>query len=290
LAVQEELDARAVEADVLRRKHVERAQYEVDLARRRYMGVDPDNRLVADSLEAEWNEKLRALADAQDQYSREREADNLLIDQEKRTKILALAKDVPRLWNDPATPVRERKRMLRLIIEDTTLVKTDHVAVHVRFRGGATRSLALPLPKCAWELRETPRELLDEIETLLQRYGDQEVARILNSRGIRSGSGRSFSRRIIFDLRSRHGLKTRFDRLREAGMLTLDEMARKLRVRPETVKTWRHAGLLHAEPFDDRGQCLYAIISDEVPCKKQGSKLSRRVPSKKLFPQRTKEV
>lgn len=289
-ALQKELDARVVEADALRLKHVERAQYEVDLARRRYMRVDPDNRLVADSLEAEWNARLRALADAQEQYTREREADRVLIDQQKRTRILALAKDLPRLWNDPATPVRERKRMLRLIVEDVTLAKSNQITMHVRFRGGATQSLALPLPKCAWELRQTSEQLLRELGALLRYHGDEEVARILNSHGHRSGSGRPFSRRIVFDLRTRHGLETRFDRLREEGMLTLSEMADKLGVCTATVKTWRDAGLLRAEPFDDKGQCLYATIGDDVPRKKQGSKLSRRLPSTKLSSQSTEEV
>ena len=70
LAVQRELEARAGETDALRRKHLERLRYEADLARRRYMKVDPDNRLVADTLEADWNEKLRTHADAVVDYER----------------------------------------------------------------------------------------------------------------------------------------------------------------------------------------------------------------------------
>src|SRR4029077_14913788 len=135
LAVQKELDARFEQADALRRKHVERAQYEVDVARRRYMRVDPDNRLVADSLEAEWNERLRALAEAKDQYARQREVEQAALDEQQRARILRLASDVPALWHDPATPDRERKRMLRLLIEDATLLKGKDITVHVRFRG-----------------------------------------------------------------------------------------------------------------------------------------------------------
>ena len=80
LAVQQEVEARITETDTLRRKHVERAQYEAELARRRYMKVDPDNRLVADSLEAEWNNKLSSLAEAQEQYERQTQKQRLLID------------------------------------------------------------------------------------------------------------------------------------------------------------------------------------------------------------------
>jgi hypothetical protein len=79
---------------------VERAQYEVDLARRRYMRVDPDNRLVADSLEAEWNSKLRTLSETQQERSRQREQDRKVLSEPQRAAILALATDFPALWRD----------------------------------------------------------------------------------------------------------------------------------------------------------------------------------------------
>src|SRR5581483_6929372 len=121
LAVQEELRSRAEEADRLRRQQVERARYGAELAQRRYLRVDPDNRLVADSLEAEWNAKLRALAAAQEEYGHQRAADGLGVGSSARAEILALATDLPRLWRDERTPQRERKRLLRLIVEDVTL-------------------------------------------------------------------------------------------------------------------------------------------------------------------------
>src|SRR5439155_4801172 len=98
LTVQQELQSRLDEADRLRQKQVERARYEADLAQRRYMKVDPDNRLVADTLEAEWNNKLRALNETQEQYERMRQQDHLMIDETQRSRIAALANDFPRLW------------------------------------------------------------------------------------------------------------------------------------------------------------------------------------------------
>jgi hypothetical protein len=89
LAVQQEVETRVTETDALRRKHVERAQYEAELARRRYMKVDPENRLVADSLEAEWNNKLRSLAEAQEQFEQQTQKQRALIDsQNARTVTL----------------------------------------------------------------------------------------------------------------------------------------------------------------------------------------------------------
>ena len=220
LTVQNELANRIDEADRLRAKQVERARYDADLARRRYMQVDPSNRLVADSLEAEWNERLRALTTAQEDYERQRLADRKGIDAEQRAQVLALATDFPKLWRDPKTPMRDRKRMLRLLVEDVTLLRADVINAHIRFRGGTTRSLTLPLPKCAWELRQTPANVLCEIGELVASHTDEEVAAMLNERGHRSGEGLAFHARMVLRLRREHGLKSRFDRLRDAGMLT----------------------------------------------------------------------
>jgi hypothetical protein len=149
LAVEQELRVRADEAEGLRRKQVDRARYEAELARRRYMHVDPDSRLVADALEGEWNNRLRALANAQEEYGRRREANPLTLDAQLRARVVALARDFLRLWRDPSTPDRERKRMARLMLEGVMPLKGADVAVQVRFKGGATRSLTVPRAK-AW--------------------------------------------------------------------------------------------------------------------------------------------
>jgi sRNA-binding protein len=159
LTVQHELQARLEETDRLQRRAVESARYEADLARRRYLQVDPANRLVADELEAHWNHALQQVVDAQTTYDRQRQTDRASVDAEARARILALATDFPRLWHDPHTPDRERKRMVRLLMEDVTLVKTvDGLTTHIRFRGGATTTLTLACALNAWQLRETSTE------------------------------------------------------------------------------------------------------------------------------------
>jgi DNA invertase Pin-like site-specific DNA recombinase len=155
LAVQQEVERRANEADRLRHRQVERAQYEAERSRQRYMHVDPANRLVADSLEAEWNSRLRAVEDANNDYERQRAADRLIVDEQVRRRVLALATDFPRVWQDPMTPDRERKRMLGLLIEDVTLIKQREIIAAVRFRGGATTTVTLPRPLMASQLRAT---------------------------------------------------------------------------------------------------------------------------------------
>lgn len=126
LAVQAEVVARADEADRLRCQQVERARYEAELAQRRYLRVDPDNRLVADVLEAEWNSKLRALAEVQAETEQQRQAAHS-VSASEREAVLALARDVPRLWQDERLPSRERKRMVRLLLSDVTLRKGEQI-------------------------------------------------------------------------------------------------------------------------------------------------------------------
>ncbi len=290
LKVQVELDARIHEADSLRRQHVQRARQEADLARRRFMEVDPGNRLVVDVLEAEWNERLRGLHDAQEELEQRRQQDHQQLGDQQREEILALATDFPRLWNDPKTPQRERKRMVRLLIEDVTLTKGDEIVVGVRFRGGATRSLKLPIPPTAWELRQTSKQVVAEIDTLLDDYTEAEIASILNDRGHLSGEGKRFHAGIVRRLRRDYDIKKRYDRLREGGMLTLEEMADLLGVATHTVKTWRNHGLLRAHAYNDKNECLYEHPGDDPPVKMQGRKLSKRRRRLDVEPNPTEEV
>jgi DNA invertase Pin-like site-specific DNA recombinase len=290
LQVQAELEARAHEADALRRQRVERARHEADLARRRFMEADPGNRLVVDVLEAEWNDKLRALHDAQEELEHRRAEEHQKLDDERHQQILALATDFPRLWNDPRTPQRERKRMVRLLLEDVTLTKGDAIAASVRFRGGATRSLSLPLAQPAWQLRRTSAAVVAEIDALLDDHTEGQIAGVLNDRGRVSGEGLPFHAIMVRRLRRDYELKTRYDRLREAGMLTLDEIADLLGVSTQTVKIWRDRGLLRAHAYNDKNECLYEQVGDDPPVKTQGRKLSKRRRFPEVAPNPTKEV
>jgi len=257
LAVQREIQTRLDEADRVRRRQVERAQYEADHARYRYMQVDPANRLVAESLEADWNGKLRALAEAQAEYQRQRAADRVATDPEHRARILALAVDFPAVWRDPNTPQRERKRMLALLVEDVTLLKQRQVTAHVRFRGGATTTLTLPRPLTAWELRATSAEARDHMNALLDEYTDAQVAAILNERGLRTGAGDTFEPANVQWVRFSAKLKSLKARLLEAGMLTSKQVSATLGISRTTIGRLRREGRLKARLCNDHGEWLY---------------------------------
>jgi DNA invertase Pin-like site-specific DNA recombinase len=266
LAVQQEIQMRLDEVDRLRRQQVERARYEADLAQRRYMHVDPANRLVADTLEAEWNSKLRALNEAQEEYDR-RKSDSVAVNEAQRARIAALVNDFPRLWQDPQTADREKKRMVRLLLDDVTLLKREQVQVHVRFKGGATQSLSLSLPLDATVLRKTPAAAVREVDRLLDHHTETEIAGLLNEKGLRSGAGQAFTPMSVINIRRNYGLRDRFHRLREHGLLTIDEIARCLGIARCVVKAWRDKGLLQAHPYNEKGQCLYESPPHNLPGK-----------------------
>ena len=257
VAVQQEITTRIEEADRLRYRQVERAQYEVDQARHRYMQVDPTNRLVADSLEADWNAKLRALGDTQQAYQRQRVADGLTVDAEERRRILSLATDFPAVWRDPKTPQRERKRMLGLLIEDVTLIRQQQITAEVRFRGGATTTLTLPHPLTAQQLRATDEDVRRQIDELLDEYTDAQVAHVINQRGLRTGAGEAFGQQSIHWVRFAHKLKSLKQRLLEAGWLTGKQMASRSGVGRTTLGRWRLKGRIKARICNDQGEWLY---------------------------------
>jgi len=259
LAVQEEVQKRFGEADKLRRQQVERARYDADLARRRYMKTDPENRLVAEELEAEWNGKLRTVREAEEEYKQRRDSDRAVMDDQKREKIMSLAKSFPALWDSPKTPQRERKRMVRLLIEDVTLVKENVVRVHVRFKGGATRSLDLPKPRQSFERWTTSREVVAEIDRLLDDHTYAEIARMLNQRGFASGQNKTFDGRRVNVIRRGYRLRDRYTRLHERGLLTLRELAARSGVPIRTLKYRREKGTLDLRccRLSDMGDYMY---------------------------------
>jgi DNA invertase Pin-like site-specific DNA recombinase len=264
LSVQKEMADRGREADDLRKQQVERVRYEAELAKRRYMRVDPDNRLVADQLEAAWNQKLRELSEAQEEYERKSGQERYLLEDEQHEKIMSLATDFPRLWTDPNTPYRERKRMVRLLLEDVTLIRGDEITLHIRFKGGATRTMKLPAPLPIAKLRVTDPILVEEIDHLLDHHTDAGVARILSARGLTTCEGKTLTGERVGRLRIRYGLKDRFTRLREGGLMTTDELGEFLSASPGTIVLWRRKGLLVGHPYNLRGECLFEIPNKEV--------------------------
>jgi len=163
------------------------------------------------------------------------------------------------VWNDPRTAQRERKRMLALLIEDVTLIYAKVITVHIRFRGGQTRTLSLERPKPIAQIRKTKPELLAEIDRLLETHEDREVVALLNERGWRTSSGKRFTLFALFRLRQAYCLNSRLQRLRAQGAKTAEELAKELRVSDATIRGWGRKGLLQRWVGANGARCLYQL-------------------------------
>ena len=126
----------------------------------------------------------------------------MLVDEDERIRIMELATDFPRLWKDPKTLERDRKRMVRLLIEDVTLIKNDVITAHVRFKGGMNTTVTLPLPLPSWKKWKTPEEIVKKVDHLMDKQTDKQIADILNKQNLRSGTGRPFHSHIIARIRN----------------------------------------------------------------------------------------
>jgi len=257
MAVQDELVQHADEAQRLRHLQVERAQYEADLAQRRYLKVDPDNRLVATVLEAEWNTKLRELEEARAVEERYKQSDQHQVSAEERAKIDGVPERFRQFWNDPKTTVRQRKRAVRFLIEDVTVHKFNQIVAHIRFKGGATQTITVPLPAPFAQSRLTAPETLAAMDRLLEEYTDAEVAEQLNQQGYRTFDGLLFQSVHVSQLRRHHGIPDRYARLRTQGMLTAKELADSYGVSTQTIVRWHRQGRIAGVCYNDRGSCLF---------------------------------
>jgi DNA invertase Pin-like site-specific DNA recombinase len=281
LAVSTELQQRAAEADRLRAAHLERARHRADLARRRYLAVDPTNRLVADTLEADWNTALRELNDTERAYDTARDQHTGQLTDTQRARIGRLVTDLPAIWHDPATPARERKRIARLLLTDVTVHRdAQTLTAHVRFPGGQHTTLTMPVPLPAPEQRRTPADIVTLIDELLDQHTVGEIVAILNQRGLTSGTGQRFDHGILTHIIGAHQLRTRRQRLRETGMHTITEMAEQLGVCASTVKQWHRAGLVGGLRYNDKGETLYYPPDPEhLPTPHRGHPLASRRPA-----------
>lgn len=263
VAVFEELKRRNAELAALYQSQVDAAHHAADSAQRQFFLANPENRLVADNLEKRWNDKLRALAAAENAYAQWKEQNHFDVSPIAREELLRFVRDFPALWNHPQTTSRDRKQMLRLMIQDVTLLREDDIHICIRWRGGATNELHLPIPLCAWQSRRTPQAVLDRIAALAKQHTDEEIADVLNREGLCSGTGQPFTYEQVTRLRIAKQIPGYYDHLKEAGMVTCEEIMAATGVGEGTLRQWRRAGLLRAIRYS-RKRWLYEFPSQEI--------------------------
>jgi len=228
------------------RRRIERARYEADLAERRYEAVDPANRLITATLEQRWNEAMQRVVDLEAELANFERQTLRTVTADQKQQILQLASDFPRLWTASTTTARDRKRMLRLLVKDITVVKgpePKRLRLHMRWQGGATETVELRLAPSRAEAVRYPQDFVARITDLAIDHDDGEIAAKLNRNGLTSSTGKPFTASMINWVRFKHRVP---GPSRPTGTLSVAQVRQRYGVSPWVVYDWIEKGLVTA--------------------------------------------
>jgi DNA invertase Pin-like site-specific DNA recombinase len=249
-AEQIETDQDAVVAQI--KLQVERTRYEAQRAERRYRAVDPDNRLVARGLEAEWEKCLRELQSAEADLARRHAEKAHLLSADERAQILALGNDVERVWFAPSTTDRDRKELLRTLVEEVIVdVKREAENAHLilHWCGGLVTELDVHLPRSKPAPIRTDEDTVELVRRLAAHYPDAVIAGILNRQGKTTAKGMRFTVSRVSSLRTHWGIPCfKPSAVQQEGQIvTIDRAAEILGIAPSTVHRWLNDGFIAGE-------------------------------------------
>jgi excisionase family DNA binding protein len=231
---------------------VERTRYAATRAERRYRTVDPENRLVARTLEREWEQRLGEVAAAESELAQREQHHSHGVRPDQRAAIQRLGRDLGRVWSAPTTTDRDRKELLRTLVEEV-IVRVERAAAQacltLRWRGGALTELVIPLPRSTSQPLRTDEDTLALLRRLATHYPDAVTAGILNRQGRRSARGERFTASIVASLRTHWGIpRYQPPATPPAGeLVTVTEAAKRLGVVPSTVHRWLLDGFIPGE-------------------------------------------
>jgi DNA invertase Pin-like site-specific DNA recombinase/uncharacterized protein YndB with AHSA1/START domain len=249
------------------RLQVEQARYQAERAERRYRQVEPEHRLVARGLERDWERALSALAEAEAELAlREQQRPRALTDAE-REQLLALGADLGRVWAAPTTTDRDRKQLLRTLIEEVILeVQREHdrATATIRWRGGAITELVVALPRHQPTIR-TDEDTIALLTRLAAHYDDATIAGILNRQGRRSARGERFTQIIVASLRGHRKIPAYKPPVEppDGELLPVGKAADELGVAASTIFRWLQAGFIRGEQ-DTPGAPWRIRVNDQL--------------------------
>jgi DNA invertase Pin-like site-specific DNA recombinase len=236
------------------RRQVEQARYNATRAERRYRAVDPENRLVARGLENEWNTALQQLADAEAELARRETARPKTLTPAERAAILALGNDLGQVWEAPTTTDKDRKQLLRTLLEEVNITARrhdsgPHARLILRWKGGAISELTVPLRRPQPKIR-TDEDTIDLIRRLAAHYPDAIIAGILNRQHRTTARGLSFTASRVASLRTHWHIpchQPASDPPAEGELLNVAQAARQLNIAPSTLLRWLNDGFVAGE-------------------------------------------
>jgi hypothetical protein len=247
IEVMDKLLEEADDADKGWRLSLERAKYEVDRAERQYQLVEPENRLVARSLESRWNEKLAELTRIEEEYAKYRSRQSWRPTEQDKKMIFSLSKELPRIWNAQTTTAKEKKRILRVLIEDVTVFaepRQPDVRLGIRWRNHYSEEIytTKPLPKGT--ARKHTQETVDLVRKLSATLTDSQIVDHLNESGLHTPEGRNFTVDSIKWIRYKNQIPALS--MHHKG-LSVKEVAARFNVGTDTVYYWINRGVLEAK-------------------------------------------
>ena len=252
---------------------LERARQEAARAERQYNLVEPENRLVARTVERRWEEKLADLAELEERYAEALAKPRLSLTTEERARILQLARDLPAVWRAPTTRNEERKELLGLLVQQIALVPEDlprrQTRAKLLWHGGKVTEATAERPDKYTQF-STSSAILGEIAHLMADHTDEEIAAILNARGSRTGRNKTWTRQAVISARQNHDLPRPGKDSRRAstlearadGRYSAVAVARTVGVCRQTVHAWREAGILDGV-VDPGGRTWWFTLSEE---------------------------
>lgn len=260
LAVVREAERQATDVDRQWKLRLERAQYEARLAERRYKAIDPDHRIVARTLEREWNEKLEVIEQLEREREEVRRREKIEITDVDRARILELARNLPVVWNASTTTHAERKNLLRMLVREVTVSRVDvpraMTRVQVLWQTGAVSDFTIER-KDKYTARATPLQASTFIKESFHDKTDEWIASALNRRKLRTGADLPWTADRVRRVRLEHQLFRSARKARsvmaqdDAGLYSTHAIAVRIGVKPSTVQHWARSGII--EPAERGG-------------------------------------
>jgi DNA invertase Pin-like site-specific DNA recombinase/uncharacterized protein YndB with AHSA1/START domain len=231
---------------------LERARYEAERAERRYRAVDPENRLVARGLEGEWEQRLRELAAAEAELARREQHRPRTLSTQEKGRLEALGADLDKVWSAPTTADRDRKALLRTLLEEVIIAvqrEQANAQLTLRWRGGLITELDLHLPHSNPPPIRTDEDTIELVRRLAVHYTDAIIAGILNRQGRKTARGEHFTAGHVGSLRRYRKIPC-FKPLAEplqGEPVTIREAAEILDLAPSTLHRWLNDGFVAGE-------------------------------------------
>jgi excisionase family DNA binding protein len=243
----------------------ERAQYEAERAFRQFDAVEPENRLVARTLEKQWNDSLSRVEEVKARIRQHKKTSHDRLSKSEENELHRLAHNLPAIWNAPTTTDKDRKRLLRLAIKEVQLKKEDRqVSIKTLWIGGAVTEQVVQLPKLR-SSRYTPLDMIELIRQLAQKFTDDQIARILIRQGRKTATGLTFNAAKITSLRWNYGIpRYRKPKGQQPKTYTAEQAAQRLQVSVPTIHNWLKAGFIKGEQVTTGAPWEILLTDEEI--------------------------